>query len=144
MLPSLRSKSIDTVWLIEPCTNHAKLLSMNPSIKDYISTFDVEIQERLQKIRSICTEVFPEAKEDFKWGQPAFSLKRALIVYAGYKNHIGFYPTPEVIEAFKQEIMDYKSAKGSVQFPHNKPFPEGLVRKMILASYKNYLETYAK
>ena len=65
-------------------------------------------------------------------------------MYAAYKNHIGFYPTPEVLLAFKEEIGGYKSAKGSVQFPHNKPFPLKLVEKMVRARYRHYLEQDAK
>lgn len=117
---------------------------MNKEIEQYISSFDSETQSRLQKLRKICSKVFPIAEEGFKWGKPAYSLKRVLVVYAAYKNHIGFYPTPEVIKAFSDEIKDYKSAKGSVQFPHAKPFPSKLLEKMAKARYKNYQEKDAK
>ena len=117
---------------------------MNKEIKEYIENFDKETQNRMQILREICSKVFPEAEEGFKWGKPAYSLKRVLLIYAGYKNHIGFYPTPEVIEDFKEEIKDYKSANGSIQFPHNKPFPAKLIEKMAKARYKNYIEKDAK
>ncbi|MCA9386082.1 DUF1801 domain-containing protein [Candidatus Dojkabacteria bacterium] len=117
---------------------------MNKELEKYISSFDKEVQEKLQTIRKICLKVFPEAEEGFKWGKPAYSLKRVLIVYAAYKNHIGFYPTPEVLEEYKEEIKEYKSAKGSVQFPYSKPFPKKLIEKMVKARYKNYIEKDAK
>jgi uncharacterized protein YdhG (YjbR/CyaY superfamily) len=117
---------------------------MDKKLKQYIENFDAETRKRLQKIREICSKMFPEADEGFKWGKPADSLKTMLIVYAGYKNKIGFYPTPKVLDEFKEEIKEYEFAKGSVQFPHNKPFPSTLIGKMVKARYKNYLEKDAK
>ena len=119
-------------------------MKMKKEIEQYIENFDKETQSRLQKLRKICSKVFSEAEEGFKWGKPAYSLKRVLVVYAGYKKHLGFYPTPEVIEEFREEINDYKSAKGSVQFSHDKLFPSNLIEKMAKARYKNYMEKDAK
>jgi len=51
--------------------------------------------------------------------------------FAGYKNHIGFYPTPSGIEAFKDELTSYKLSKGTIQFPIDKPIPFDLIRKIV-------------
>ena len=54
-----------------------------------------------------------------------------LVHFAGFKNHIGFYPTPTGIEAFKDELSVYKGAKGSVQFPLDQPIPLPLIRRIV-------------
>jgi uncharacterized protein YdhG (YjbR/CyaY superfamily) len=100
------------------------------TVDEYIDSFDTEISERLGQMRNAIAKVSPGAKEGFKYGQPAFSLNRVLVVYSAYKKHIGYYPTPDVIIEFKEELKEYKTAKGSVQFPHNKPLPLDLIEKM--------------
>jgi uncharacterized protein YdhG (YjbR/CyaY superfamily) len=60
---------------------------------------------------------------------PAFKQNTVLVYFAGYDNHIGFYPTPSALEAFKKEIAVYKSSKGAVQFPLNEPLPLALITK---------------
>ncbi|MCA9486238.1 MAG: DUF1801 domain-containing protein [Candidatus Woesearchaeota archaeon] len=117
---------------------------MNSDIDKYIADFEGGVQERLQMLRKVCLNAFPGAEESFKWGKPAFSLKRVLIVYAAYKHHIGFYPTPEVLTEFSDEIKKYTFAKGSVQFKHTEPFPIKLIENMAKARYKHYLEKDAK
>lgn len=62
---------------------------------------------------------------------PTYYLHGNLVHFAAYKNHIGFYPAPTGIEAFKNELSNYKGAKGSVQFPINKPLPFDLIRKIV-------------
>lgn len=115
---------------------------MYKKLEAYLDKLDSETRSRMLHIRDICIRTFPEASEDFKYGLPAFSLKQVLIVYGAHPHHIGFYPTPPVIEQFAEDIKDYKSAKGSVQFPHDQPFPTKLIDKMVHARYKNYLEKF--
>ena len=67
---------------------------------------------------------------------PAFALveggkRDQQIMIAGYPRHIGFYPSPLVIEAFSNQLAEYKFTKGSIQFPLNKPIPKELVIKMV-------------
>ena len=117
---------------------------MSKDINQYIADFDTETQKRLHKLRDMFKKVLPAAEEGFKWGKPAFSMERVLIVYAGYKHHIGFYPTPEIIEEFSKELKEFRSASGSVQFPHSKPLPIALIKKMTKARLKKYLNEDAK
>lgn len=77
-------------------------------------------------------EAAPEAKEAISYQIPAFQLNGNLVYFAAYKNHIGFYPTSSGIDAFKDELSPYKSAKGSVQFPIDRPVPYSLVKKIVL------------
>lgn len=104
--------------------------NVNPEIDQYIANFPTETQEKLQLVRETIKKAAPEAKEKISYAIPTFDLYGNLVHYAGYKNHIGFYPGNGGIEAFKEEISNYKSAKGSVQFPLDKPLPLALISRI--------------
>jgi uncharacterized protein YdhG (YjbR/CyaY superfamily) len=101
------------------------------NIDDYIASFPHETQLILEKLRLTIRKAAPDAKETINYGIPTFTLKGNLVHFAGFRNHIGFYPTPSGIEAFKKELSDFESAKGSVKFPINDLFPFDLVRKIV-------------
>lgn len=100
------------------------------TIDDYISGFPVDVQHYLQQIRETIQAAAPAATEKISYGMPTFFLNGNLIHFAGYKNHIGLYPAPQGIEAFKEELSVYKGAKGSVQFPIDKPMPLDLIARI--------------
>jgi uncharacterized protein YdhG (YjbR/CyaY superfamily) len=102
------------------------------SIDEYIQQFPKDVQEKLNKLRSVIQEAAPEATEKISYQMPTFYLHGNLVHFAAYKQHIGFYPAPSGIEAFKEELSEYKNAKGSVQFPLAKPLPYDLVKKIVL------------
>ncbi len=97
----------------------------------YISNFPKDIQLRLEQIRATIMKAAPKAEEGISYQMPAYKYKGLLAYFAGYKNHIGFYPMPDVLKEFKKEISVYKNAKGSVQFPNDEKLPLSLVTKMI-------------
>lgn len=100
-------------------------------IDSYIAGFPENIQPLLEQVRATIKEVAPEAKEGISYGMPTFYLHGSYLVYfAGFKNHIGFYPTPVGMDAFKADLAGYKTGKGSVQFPINQPLPFDLIRKI--------------
>lgn len=101
------------------------------TIDEYIANFPENIQEILNKMRQVIKEASPEAEEAISYGMPTFKLHGNLVHFAAYQNHIGFYPTPSGIEAFKNEISNYKSSKGAVQFPLNQSIPYDLVKKIV-------------
>ena len=101
------------------------------SIEQYISQFSPDVQEILKSLRQVIKESAPDAQEKISWEMPTFVLHGNLVHFAAHKNHIGFYPAPSAIDAFKQELSVYKGAKGSVQFPLDKPLPYGLIRKIV-------------
>ncbi|WP_313637357.1 DUF1801 domain-containing protein [Paenibacillus sp. FSL K6-0276] len=101
------------------------------SIDDYISKFPPEIQEILSTLRRVIKEAAPEAKEKISYQMPTFALHGNLVHFAAFKNHIGFYPTPNGIDAFKEELSGYKGAKGSIQFPIDQPMPYELISKIV-------------
>jgi len=101
------------------------------SIDQYISQFSPEVQSRLKLIRNTIQKLSPQATEAISYGMPTFKLNGNLVHFAAFKNHIGLYPTPSGIEAFKKDLSVYKNAKGSVQFPNNQQLPLDLISKII-------------
>ena len=107
--------------------------SIKPAdIDSYIAAFPREVRPILEQIRKTINKAAPSASETIKYGIPTFTLGgKNLVHFAAYKNHIGFYPAPSGIEAFKEELSVYKNAKGSVQFPLVKPIPFELIREIV-------------
>ncbi len=101
------------------------------TIDEYILQFPLEIQEILETLRKVIKESAPAAEEKISYQMPTFYLSGNLVHFAAHKNHIGFYPTSSGITAFKEEISEYKSSKGAVQFPLGKPLPYELVREIV-------------
>lgn len=101
------------------------------SIDEYILKFPSQIQETLEMLRKVIKENAPDAKEKISYQMPTFYFYGNLVHFAAYKNHIGFYPSPSGIDKFKNELSEYKGAKGSVQFPIDKPLPYELISKIV-------------
>ena len=101
------------------------------TIDEYIRTFPPDIQKILERLREIVHESAPGAEEAIRYGIPTFRLNGNLVHFAAYKNHIGFYPAPSGIEAFRNELAPYIHGKGTVQFPVDRPVPYDLVRKIV-------------
>ena len=101
------------------------------NIDEYIGAFPRDVQRVLRRIRRTIKKAAPDAEEAIKYRIPTFVLKGDLVHFGAFKNHIGFYPTPSGIEAFKQELAEYETAKGSVQFPIDKPMPLGLIERIV-------------
>lgn len=108
------------------------------TFEEYIGQSTNEIQDILRKIRNIILTIVPDAKESISYGMPAYKLnKKPLIYFAGFKNHIGLYATPESHKAFEKELSGYKQGKGSVQFPLNQEMPYSLIEEIVV--FKKYL-----
>jgi len=102
------------------------------TIDDYIKTFPTYVQNILEKMRQTIRKAAPEAVETINYQMPTLKLNgKNLVHFAAFKNHIGFYPIPSGIEAFRRELSPYKQGKGSVQFPVDKPIPYDLVEKIV-------------
>ena len=101
------------------------------TIDGYISNFPRNIRDTLEELRRVIRELAPEAEETINYGIPTFKLNGNLVHFAAFKNHIGFYPTPSAIEDFKKELAPYNQAKGSVQFPLDKPIPFDVVKEIV-------------
>ncbi|MDC7235589.1 MAG: DUF1801 domain-containing protein [Spirochaetales bacterium] len=106
------------------------------TVNDYISSFDVSVQAALQELQSCILKAAPDARIMFNYGIPAYALipegkRDQQIMMAGYKKHVGLYPHPDVIEHFRRELAEYKTGKGSVQFPVEKQLPADLIVRMV-------------
>ena len=101
------------------------------AISEYISSFPLEIKILLEQVRTAIKEAAPAASEVISYQMPAFKLNGMLVWYAAYARHIGFYPGASGIAAFRNELSVYKGAKGSVQFPHDKPLPLDLITRIV-------------
>jgi uncharacterized protein YdhG (YjbR/CyaY superfamily) len=113
--------------------------SQNP-IDQYIAGFPETTKSYLEKMRTAIKKAAPQAEEVISYNMPAYKLNGILVWFAGHKNHIGFYPMASGIATFKNELSVYKSAKGSVQFPLNRPLPLVLITKIIKFRVKENLE----
>lgn len=110
------------------------------NVDAYIASFPEETQKILEQVRSTIQKAAPTAVEKISYAMPTFTLNGNLIHFAAYKNHIGLYPAPQGIEAFKEELSAYKGAKGSVQFPLDKPMPLDLIARITAYRAKQNLE----
>lgn len=104
---------------------------MFKSIDEYILQFPPEVQEILEMLRKVVKESAPDAEEKISWQMPTFVLHGNLVHFAAHKNHIGFYPGSSGIDAFKNELSEYKGSKGAVQFPIGKPMPYELISRIV-------------
>ena len=101
------------------------------TIDEYIALFPADVQAKLNDLRATIKAAAPEASEKISYAMPTFFLKGNLVHFGAHANHIGFYPTPSGMEAFKQELSVYKTAKGSAQFPNDQPLPLELVTRIV-------------
>lgn len=98
----------------------------------YIRRFPEEVQEILEKIRSIIKEIEPNVVEKYAYGLAAYHLhKRPLIYFGAFKSHVGVFALPSGHQAFREELKGYKQGKGSVQFPLDQPIPYDLIARMV-------------
>jgi len=110
------------------------------NIAEYIEAAPKEAQKKLREMQACVRKAAPGATEGLKWGMPAFSYKRILVTFAAFKNHIGFYPTPSAVSAFENDLEKFVKAKGSIQFPLEKPLPLQLIRKITAFRVRESIE----
>ena len=106
-------------------------MQSHDNIDGYIESFPASIQQLLGTVRKTIQQTVPEAKEAMKYGIPTFTLGGNLVHFAAFKNHIGLYPAPSAILAFKDELAEYNTSKGAIQFPIDKPLPLSLIRRIV-------------
>ena len=100
------------------------------TVAEYISASPRPAREKLRAMRQCIRAAAPGATEALKWGMPAFSYRRILVTFAAFEKHIGFYPTPSAVSAFAAELSRFKTGRGSIQFPLDRPLPLSLIRKI--------------
>lgn len=102
------------------------------NVEEYLSQFPDHQQTELQKIRKAIRDAAPKAEEAISYGMPGYKLNGVLVYFGGFKTHCSFFPAGNsVIKKFAEELKDYKTSKGTIQFPLNQPIPVSLIRKMV-------------
>ena len=110
------------------------------TIEDYIKGYPQNVQKILQEIRRAVRKTAPNAEEAISYQIPTFKLNGNLVHFAAFKNHIGFYPGSKAIEIFSKDLKEYKTSKGTVQFPIDKPIPLSLIKKIVDYRVKESLQ----
>lgn len=110
------------------------------TIAEYIRAAPKEGQKALREMRAILRKAAPRATEVLKWGSPAFEEKRILFAFAAFKSHLSFMPTPSAMKPFKRELTRYKTGKGSIQFPYDRPLPKALIGRIAARRVKELRE----
>ena len=102
------------------------------TVDEYINSLPDRTKEELTKLRNKIKEIVPDAVESMTYGMPGYKLNnKPLVYFAGWKDHIGFYPTPNGMEQFDKELAPYKTGKGTAQFPLDNPLPFGLITRIV-------------
>ena len=101
------------------------------TIDQYIAAFPPDVRRTLKGIRATIRKAAPEAEEAISYQMPTYKLHGNLVHFAAYENHIGFYPAPRAVEAFKKELAAYAGSKGTIKFPIDKPVPLGLISRIV-------------
>ena len=105
---------------------------MASTVDDYLDGFEGEVRDRLVTMRGLVRAGAPDAVESVAYGMPAYKLDgKPLVYFAGFAKHVGFYATPNGHEAFADDFAAYPQGRGSVQFPHTRPLPVDLVRRVV-------------
>lgn len=97
----------------------------------YIATQPEATRLVLEQLRQIIKGIVPDAEEVISYQMPAFKQNGMLVWYAGYKKHVGLYPSSTPMQAFKDELTAYKTSKGAIQLPLDKPLPVELITKIV-------------
>lgn len=101
------------------------------TVDDYIAGFPSPVKKILSAMRKTIKSAAPNAEELISYQMPAYKYKGVLVYFAAFEKHIGFYATPTGHSAFKKELSQYKTGKGSVQFPLTEPLPLELVKRIV-------------
>ena len=114
------------------------------SIAEYTKAAPKEAQKKLREMYACIRAAAPGAKESLKWGMPSFSYQRILVTFAAFKHHIGFFPASAAVKAFGKNLSKFKTSKGTIQFPLEKPLPLSLIRKVTKFRVRESLERDGK
>jgi uncharacterized protein YdhG (YjbR/CyaY superfamily) len=114
------------------------------NVDDYIDVAPEAAQRKLHEMRACVRRAAPGAEETLKYGMPAYCYQRILVIFGGFKHHIGFYPTGRAMKPFAKELSKFKRARGSVQFPLDQPLPVALIRKIVAERVRLSIEKDGK
>jgi len=105
-------------------------ISRPATVSEYISSAPKEARGKLREMRALVSAAAPGATQALKWGMPSFSYARILVTFAAFKKHIGFFPTPSAVRAFKDQLGAFKTSSATIQLPLDKPLPRALITRI--------------
>jgi uncharacterized protein YdhG (YjbR/CyaY superfamily) len=100
------------------------------TVNEYIAAAPQEARARLRQLRALVAAAAPGATQSLKWGMPAFSQGRILVTFAAFKKHIGFFPTPSAVRAFRKDLAGFRTSAATIQLPYDKPMPRALITRI--------------
>ena len=106
------------------------------TIDEYIAGQPEKCQPYLKEVREAIRTALPEAEERISWSMPTFWKEYNLIHFACFQKHIGLYPGPEAVEEFREQLSDYKTGKGAIHLPYDKPLPVELIKSIAKWCYE--------
>lgn len=105
-------------------------MSKPTTVSAYIAAAPREARGKLREMRALIAAAAPGATQSLKWGMPAFSYDRILVTFAAFKHHIGFFPTPSAVRAFRKELTRFKTSSATIRLPLDAPLPKALIRRI--------------
>lgn len=106
-------------------------MSPYATVDEYIAAQPAQVQPKLHEIRKAIRAAAPQAEEGFGYGMPVYKQEGVLIYFAATKNHLSLFPTPSALEAFKEELAQYSTSKGTIRLPLDAPVPTDLITKLV-------------
>lgn len=101
------------------------------NVNEYIDALSGQTKKYAIMMRNAIKKAAPDAEEGISYNVPGYKQNGVLVYFAAYKHHIGFYPTPSAMDAFRKELSAYKLGVGTVQFPLDKPLPLKLITRIV-------------
>ena len=114
------------------------------TVAGYIAAAPAPTRRKLREMRACVRSAAPGVTECLKWGMPAYSQGRILVIFGAFKHHIGFYPTTSAVRAFRRELARLEGARGSVRFPLSSPLPLRLIRRIVAFRVKECIGSDTK
>ena len=131
------------MWICPKCgrtlkkQNQSHFCGSAPETSDEsIAQQPVEVRQYLQDVKDVICAALPEAEERISWSMPTFWKKHNIIHFAGSKKHIGLYPGPEAVMEFSEQLAEYKTSKGTIQLPYDRPLPKQLISDIAKWCYE--------
>lgn len=126
-------REVNSMWQCPKCNREFKNTNQDhycvkiSVIDEYIAEQPEEIQVILQKVRETICGAAPQAEERISWRMPTFWQGENLIHFAAFKKHLGIYPGDLSLAPFMDRLEGYRSTKGAIQFPYDKPIDYKLI-----------------